>query len=662
MVKLASPGGKLQAEVSLHHGRLSYAVFLDESMVIDPSALGLVRNDGDFSTELSRLTCSKSVIRKEEYTMLQGKQRKIHSKYSSYTCHVSNPAQQRLSVQFALSDLSVAFRYSFPEDDSIDSRTILRENTTFAIRKSPGDFQLLQPYDTPVPKYQTFYQPRNNRTLARIGGVSGAGNSSTGFAYLALFKTQTNESDVWIHLKEAGFDGQYPASHIAQVSTDGMVSLGFPSDLDGNGAFGSGRPQSILPWTTPWRIITIGTSPATIIGDHSTTDLSEASQILNTSWIKPGVASWSWWANPTNPSNYTATKEFIDLASRQHWRHFLQDSKWDQKTDSDGRNVSLETVVDYARSKNVGIWLWINSAGPNNNATYNTPRDLLYDRSVRRATMERLARLGVAGLKVDGIQSDKQQMMAYLLDILRDAADFHLMIVLHNCPLPHGWERTWPNLLSSEALVASEYYANADTSYAPQIPENNVNEAFVRVPIGPADYTPGVFSTAQYVHNAIHTTYAHEMALNIIMDTGLRVLPDTPESYEQLIPSELTGLLGSLPFVWDETVFVQGDAGKSFVVAKRSGRSLYIAGINGETLSIAKSTSNDTAVGVARDLTIDLSSLSRERPLGTAFLIADVNGSRTCTVSRDGLNATYPLLKVHMEPFGGFVYRIEEES
>ncbi|KAF2162888.1 glycoside hydrolase family 97 protein [Zasmidium cellare ATCC 36951] len=546
--RFTSPTGNLEVEVTLQGGHLSYTVFLHGSMIINPSSLGVVRSDGDFSNNLVDYSSEKVPARVEDYTLLQGKRRKVHAVYSSYTCSVVTATQGSFEVQFALSESTVALRYRFPEDESVDSRTILHENTTFAIIKSPGDFQLMQPYDTPTPKYQTFYQPRTDRRRAEIGSTSGAGVSSTGFAFLALFKTQTAHSDAWIVLKEAGFDGTYPASHIANVSSSGVVSLAFPPDDDGNGAFGSGRPQGILPWTTPWRIISIGTDPAAIVSDTSVTDLSEASQIRDTSWIRPGAASWNWWADSSNPLNYTANKEYIDLASQQHWPYTVLDTSWDQQTDSTGHNVSLSTVM----------------------------ADLLVQPRTRRQTMARLAGMGVVGLKVDGIQSDKQEMMAYLLDILQDAAEFRLMVVFHNCPLPHGWERTWPNLLSSEALIASEYLANAKTSYAPQLPENNVNEAFVRLPIGPADYAPGVFSTAHHPGDATLTTYAHEVALNVIIDSGLRTLPDASQTYEHLIPPDITRLLGTLPCVWDETTFVQGNPGKYFVIAKRSGRDLYI--------------------------------------------------------------------------------------
>jgi hypothetical protein len=268
---------------------------------------------------------------------------------------------------------------------------------------------------------------------------------------------------------------------------------------------------STLPWTLPWRIITVGRgSPAVITEDTSVTDLSAPSQVHDTQFIKPGVASWSWWSNNSNTQNFTVNKQFIDLASQNKWAFSLLDPRWDKQfTSIPGEYVSLSAVQNYAESKNVSLWLWVNSAGDNNNASISTksPKDLLWQPDIRRKVLSELSgHHAISELKVDGIQSDKQEMMSYLLDILQDDAAAKILVVFHNCPTPKGWERAWPNLLSMEALVAPEFYADAMVDNGEQMPEYNVNQAFVRYPIGPADYSPGTFSRDLYKNDKLITT------------------------------------------------------------------------------------------------------------------------------------------------------------
>ncbi|EMC93076.1 glycoside hydrolase family 97 protein [Baudoinia panamericana UAMH 10762] len=619
--------------------------------------LGIIRLDGDFSRNLTLQQCIHQGYRLEQYDLLYGKQQHVRAEYAQMTCYFMNRDSEPMHLDLLASDTTFAFRYHFPTSSNISAKYIVAENTTFNIRQSANDFQLLQPYDSPVPKYQTFYQPRNNRTKAHIGETY----SATGFGLPAFFYTEADDQSYFVHLKETGFDGRYPISHISNA-TGANITLAFPDPADGNGMMGSAIPHSILPWSTPWRVLTIGTTARAIVEDTSVTDLAQPSEASNAAFVKPGVSAWSWWSNPNGDTNYTVTESYIDLAANQSWPYVLLDASWDQQT-IDGVQVPLAVIHQRAESRGVKLWVWMNSAGVNNNASVVTsgPKDLLWQPSIRRQTMANLKANGVVGLKVDGIQSDKQEMVSYLLDILSDAADAGLMIILHNCMPPHGWERRWPNLLGHEGLIASEYYTNAATDYGSQMPENNVNEAFVRYPIGPADYSPGSFSQGLYPNDSVPTTDAHETALNIIIDSGLRILPDTVQAYERTVSPLIMSMLGAIPFAWDETTFLAGEPGKYFVVAKRAGSVLYLGAINGETTFISNQTHAASAdwkpaQGVARDLTLDLWQAGY-RVCGNSTVIADSAGSKIANATVGaGWNGSN-MIHVHMEPFGGFAAR-----
>ena len=58
-------------------------------------------------------------------------------------------------------------------------------------------------------------------------------------------------------------------------------------------------------------------------------------------------------------------------------------------------------------------------------------------------------------------------------------------------------------------------------------------------------------------------------------------MPTAPESFLAQ-PQEVQTFLGQLPTVWDETRLVNGYPGESAVLARRSGGTWYVAGINGK--------------------------------------------------------------------------------
>ena len=146
----------------------------------------------------------------------------------------------------------------------------------------------------------------------------------------------------------------------------------------------------------------------------------------------------------------------------------------------------------------------------------------------------------------------------------------------HGATIPRGWQRTYPNLLSTEGVYGAEWYNNVPT-FTRLAACHNATLPFTRNVIGPMDYTPCAFSDSQHPHI---TSHAHELALTVLFESGLQHLADRPESFLSQ-PQAVQDFLGQLPAAWDETHLVSGYPGKSAVVARRSGDVWYVAGING---------------------------------------------------------------------------------
>ncbi len=326
---------------------------------------------------------------------------------------------------------------------------------------------------------------------------------------------------------------------------------------------------------TPWRVAIIG-SLADIIASTLVTDVSEPCRLNDTSWIRPGVVSWIYWAYNHGSNDYHIIKKYVDLAVTLHLPYVLIDAEWDEMDKvASNEGKTIDDAIGYARSKGIKPLIWYNSSvgwvngAPGPKYRLNKPED-------REREFAWCERLGVAGVKIDFFSGDNQQNMEYCIDLLECAARHHLLVNFHGAPIPRGWQRTYPNLLSTEGVYGAEWYNNVPT-FTNQAACHNATLPFTRNVIGPMDYTPCAFSDSQHPHI---TTHAHELALTVLYESGLQHLADRPESFLAQ-PAEIQQFLSQLPVVWDDTRYVAGYPGESAVLTRRSGHTWYVAGING---------------------------------------------------------------------------------
>jgi hypothetical protein len=395
----------------------------------------------------------------------------------------------------------------------------------------------------------------------------------------------------WMQSLKTDYEGFYPMSTSAKNG-----KYGYPALIEyGNGVFGlitetgikHGNSCSYLvcdgdeykvTYTDedtgnfhPWRIIMVG-SLADIVESTMVTDYAENCKIEDTSWIKPGVSSWIYWAYNHSSKDFKKVKEYIDLAHDMGWPYTLIDWEWDEMSNGG----KIEDALAYARKRGVKVNLWYNSGTSWIGQGAPGPQDRLRTKEAREKEMTRLEQMGVTGIKVDFFLPDGHEMVDYYLDILEDAARHHLLVDFHGCTIPRGWSRTWPNLMSMEAVYGAEWYNN-NGRMTNAAAAHNATLPFTRNVIGPMDYTPCTFTDSQNPHI---TTDCHELALPILFESGLQHMADRPEAYLGL-PEPVRNLLSGLPSAWDDTRLLAGYPGESAVIARRSGDTWYIAGING---------------------------------------------------------------------------------
>jgi len=519
--------------------------------VLPASPLGILRTDQLFVSNLKFVGESKSVAVHDRYEMLIGKRRLCENFGAEKTFSYQNSSKQPLNITFRVYNDGVTFRYAFPNrpDSSV---SITDEATGYAI--SEGTPRWMQPFDK---SYERFY-PLNN-------GASNEKNAGE-WAFPALYKI--NDQPLWVLISEAGITRQNCAARLNYKQDTKLYKVTYPSATKNwNGGAVSG-----LPWKSQWHVIMVG-ALSNLVESTLITDVSEPATFTDTRWIEPGGVAWVYWANNHGSKDYQKVVEYIDLAKKMKWPYVLIDWEWDVMSNGG----TMKDAVNYARKKGIKTLLWYNSG---TDWLDPTPADRLLTHEKREKEFSWLNDVGVSGIKVDFFGGDQQEMMKYYMDILEDAAKHKLLVNFHGATVPRGWARTYPNLMSTEAVYGAEWYNNAGT-LTDMAASHNTTLPFTRNIVGPMDYTPVTFSNSQHEHK---TSFAHELALAVVFESGLQHFADKPSAYYDLADSPRKFLM-AFPTTWDETKLIDGYPGQMVVIARRKGKLWYVAGLNGKDTS-----------------------------------------------------------------------------
>lgn len=566
---VTSPDGSISVELRLDAGTLSYRVAVEGQIVLEPSPLGLETSIGSFAAGLKAGEVSTGKI-DERYTLPHGKVRDVHYRANELTAGFANEHGDKVEVVFRVSDRDVAFAYRLSGKDR-QRIVIQREHTGFDFPANATAFVTHQVppgvgWMASKPSYEEAY-----KIDVPIGTKSPHG---LGFTFPALFRIG---EDGWVLVSETGVSSNYAGTRLGEPTASGLYPIAFPEPGE-NGGVGDATVSAALPLLTPWRTLTIGRTLAPIVETTVATDvvkpLYEPSQTY-----QPGRATWSWLVWQDASMNEADQRTFIDLAASMGYEYILVDALWDANL---GRE-KLAELVAYAAGKKVGVLLWYNSNGSWNDAPQ-TPRNLMDSAPARQREMAWLQSIGVKGLKVDFFGGDKQTTMKLYEDILTDANAHGLMLNFHGATLPRGWERMYPNHMTSEAVTASENLIFSQ-DFADKEAWNSTVFSFVRNPVAAMDYGPLVLNERFHRDpdkgNIRRTTDAFQLATTVLFQSPLQHFGLTPNNLEEQ-PAFVIDFLKRVPATWDETRYVSGYPGRDIAIARRKGESWYLAATNGE--------------------------------------------------------------------------------
>jgi alpha-glucosidase len=391
---------------------------------------------------------------------------------------------------------------------------------------------------------------------------------------------------------------------------------------------------------TAWKVVMYGTAPGQLVDSHLLELLSPAPpKGVDFSWVKPGVAVWDWRIAGAQVDGFTydmslpSWKKMVDFASANHMRYLALDADWygpEFGKDSDplqgGKVAQVHEIIRYGKTKNVGIWLYLNDVGGR--------------KFPIAQTLKQYGDWGAAGIKygfMSGSPAEKNERTRMITAL---CAKNHLLCDFHDGPVhPYGQMRTFPN------AVTREYCQAQLDGSTPLEPKTFVTSVFVNMLAGPLDMNNGLADLNQRgrIHHpayATNTTLAGEAARTLITFSGVTVIPDIPESYQK--HPEILKFISSQKMPWLESKTIKGEIGEYIVMARQAADKTWLIGA---------ATNQDT-----RELDIPLSFLKKGK--FKALIIQDGDDADYRTRNESYKSSTKEvsatdILHVKLAPGGG---------
>ena len=613
----SSPNGKIEWKAEGESNKIqafdiTYRDGQGKVQVLKITGYGLLTKDGG-GKELSLQSVSEPRLLKEHYKMLLGKKSECSNEAHEFVYSFKDQLQRPMRMVVRLYNDGVAFRY---EQEKLQHTAITQDNTTYHI--PDGTCRWIQKW---TESYEEFFP----------FSTTGKGEKEQHWGYPALIQAndsqvkqgKKNPTNVFALITESNIDRYNSASSLKNEQN--------PEDYH---VFMDENPQHYTgSWSSPWRIVMVG-KLQDLVASTLVLDTSSPCRLKDTSWIKPGSVSWIYWAYNHGSNDYQIVKKYVDMAKTLHLPYVLIDAEWDEMKNGG----TIEDAIRYAHEKGVKPLIWYNSStgwlkawgAPGPHEKLNAPEN-------REKEFAWLEKMGVAGVKIDFFAGDKQETMEYCIDLLECAARHHLLVNFHGATIPRGWQRTYPNLLSTEGVYGAEWYNNKP-DLTNKAACHNATLPFTRGIVGSMDYTPCTFSDSQHPHI---TTNAHELALPVLYESALLHWADKPESYLAQ-PKAVQDFISQLPTTWDETRLLEGYPGVYVVMARRRGNVWYVAGISGKD--------------VARTVTMDWSFLGKKK--GKVLLFEDGKTSQSWKITSIAKSKLPE--SINMQPRGGFVAVIND--
>lgn len=630
---VSSPDKRIEVNVQLSN-KIEYSVKFEGKYILEPSAINLLlANKKDLTGDLQIRRSFLHVVNEVIISPVPEKRKEIPDHYTELRIDFKLP----YSLLFRVYNDGVAYRWATSFKDSI---TVINEQAEFVFPAGKKvRLPLLAPRegsDRYHTSFEELYQLKaidslTDSAMAYNPVLTGTGNEvklgiteSDLVDYPGMFISGTGGRSL------KGVFAPYP---LEEKLTSGLYSQYLVTKRAGYIA----RTRGVRVF--PWRVLILARNDKDLPGNDLVYRLGSPTSLKDLTWIHPGKCTDEWIIGinlfniPFKSGVNTATyKYYIDFARKFGLDRIMMDAGWSNNNDLFDINpdINMDTLSAYARNRGVKISMWTLAA--------------TLDRQLDSA-LKQFNKWGVDFIMTDFMDRDDQLMVNFYHRIAKACADHHIMIMYHGAFAPKGFNRTWPNAITREGVLGSEYNIWSDKP----TPDYDVTLPFTRMLAGSLDYEPGILDNAtreqfRAINQKVMSqgTRCHQMAMFIVYDSPLQVFSGNPS--QGLMEPEFMQLLGSFPTTWDETNILEGSIGEFIVTARKNGKDWYIGGMTNWT--------------------------PREIELATDRIEP---GTYNAVLCRDGINADkYPSdytienfewqkgqpLKVFMAPGGGFVLKL----
>jgi len=520
------------------------------------SALGVPRGEHENWCGDLKLKGEERTTVDTTWTPLYGENAQIRNHYNQLVLHYEKGSQDgvvegaydkrkyyAMDIVVRAYNEGIAFRYHFPETANSLFLHITGEQTSFRMPK--GTMAWYEEWA------QGPYQRRSLRSNPSRNGGEEAGavttNGNTSLPSRGDLEGSWFESERPLLLQLP--DGTYVALLEAAMKdyTRGKFKLKKDNELQ---ISMYDCADIISPYDTPWRVIIAGERAVDLINNKELIlNLNENPKNADWSWVRPGKAFRA------GRLEKASIMKSIDFCAEFGIDYVELDAGWygpEGKVNSDARKVSetrdftMPEVCAYAKSKGVGVWVYVNQR-----ALYQQLDELL----------PLYQQWGIKGIKFGFVQIGNQQWSTWLHKAVEKCAKYQLMVDIHDEYRPTGLSRTYPNLLTQEGIMGNECMPDAT---------HDVTLPFTRFLCGPADYT------LCYFNNRVKSTKGHQLAMAAVYYSPLQFLFWYDNPYPNGWDSEELKFWKDCPTVFDESIALDGQPGEYIIQARRSGEDWFI--------------------------------------------------------------------------------------
>jgi alpha-glucosidase len=545
-VTVASPGGRVQFVLSTNtQGHLQYTVKFQSKSMIDASNLGIVVDGADLA-DGAQIGAAETYKVDETYPW-RGAHSTAVNRCNGVKIALTHPkSKTAYTLEVRAYDDGIAFRHLVPGqgDRTPDEATEFRvpAGAIIAPQNYVSGYEGLYPWRTTGNTIEGMMEGEwtNPPFSFRLRDGSAVGCITEGA--LVGYSGMVFQSD-GSQVLHARLGHSEPASYgfRSRYAKD-IERLKKAAAIDG-------------PITTPWRIVMVGESWNALTNADIVHNVAPPPDPvlfpngMNTDWIKPGRAVWSYLDG--TDSTPEGQKEMARLASELGFEYIVLEGFWR----SSWSEAELKDVVAYARERGVKAFVWY-------------IRSALQDPKILEQNLELCNRVGIAGLKIDFFDHEHKEVIDLYEMFAKAAAQHKLMVDFHGCNKPTGMERTYPNIVGMEGVRGMEFF--------PPYAQHEVVLPFTRMLAGMADYTPVHFGS-----RLADTTWAHQVANAVILQSPLLVYSAHPAN---IMANPSADVLKKIPSVWDETVVLPvSELRQVAAFARRSGNTWFLAVTNGST-------------------------------------------------------------------------------